>query len=145
MSAKMMRLITASFEQSDLRPLFDALHPDIVWKSATDDQSPLRFGGTHSGRVGVTKVLATIAADYQFRRFRPLEIVESGEIVWGIFDAVIEHLPTARKRPETNPIAFQCAIRWRFRDGMIAEHQAFFDTGAIQRASEASNSSSSGT
>jgi ketosteroid isomerase-like protein len=139
MSAKMMRSITASFEQSDLRLLFDALHPDIVWKSATDDQSPLRFGGTHKGRAGVTKVLATIAADYQFRRFKPIEIVESGEIVWGIFDAVIDHLPTTRKRPETKPIAFQCAIRWRFRDGKIAEHQAFFDTGAIQRASEANN------
>ncbi|MGH6981035.1 MAG: nuclear transport factor 2 family protein [Stellaceae bacterium] len=144
MSAKTMRSITASFAQSDLRPLLDALHPDIVWKSATDELSPLRFGGTHTGRAGVTKVLATIAADYQFRRFQPVEIVESGEIVWGVFDAVIDHTPTARKHPNPKPIAFQCAIRWRFRDGMIAEHQAFFDTGGIERAASDSSSSSNG-
>ncbi len=135
MPAKLMRTVTAGFEQSDLRPLIDALHPPVIWKSAAEEEGPLlRFGGTHVGRVGVTQVLATIAADYHFRRFKPVEIVESGEIVWGIFDAVIEHLPTVRKRLNAKAIAFKCAIRWRVRDGKILEHQAFFDTAAVQRA-----------
>ncbi len=135
MSAKMMRSITASFGQSDLRPLFDAFHDDIVWKSATGEKSPFRFGGTHRGRAEVTRALATIAADFQFRRFQPVEIVESGDIVWGIFDAAVDHQPTARQHPSAKPIPFQCAIRWRFRDGKIIEHQAFFDTGAIHAQS----------
>jgi ketosteroid isomerase-like protein len=135
MSAKLMRSVAAAFEQSDLRPLLEALHPDVIWKSAASEPGPLlRFGGTHVGRAGVTKVLATVAADYRFQRFRPVEIVESGEIVWGIFDAVIEHLPTVRERRHAKTIAFQCAIRWRIRDDKILEHQAFFDTAAVQRA-----------
>ncbi|HTW53761.1 MAG TPA: nuclear transport factor 2 family protein [Stellaceae bacterium] len=135
MSAELMRRVAAGFEQSDLRPLLEALHPDVIWKSASSEAGPLlRFGGTHNGRAGVTKVLATVAADYRYRRFKPLEIVESGEIVWGIFDAVIEHFPTVRERRRAKEIAFECAIRWRVRDGKILEHQAFFDTAAVQRA-----------
>jgi ketosteroid isomerase-like protein len=130
-----MRRVAAGFEQSDLRPLLEALHPDVIWKSASSEPGPLlRFGGTHTGRAGVTKVLATVAADYRYQRFRPVEIVEIGEIVWGIFDAVIEYFPTVRERRFAKAIAFQCAIRWRVRDGEILEHQAFFDTAAVQRA-----------
>jgi len=137
MPANLMRDVTAAFEQSDLRPLIEALHPDVIWKSASEEEgSLLRFGGTHTGRDGVAKVLALIAADYHFRRFRPVEIVESGEIAWGIFDAVIEHLPTVRQRLNAEAVAFKCAIRWRIRDGKILEHQAFFDTAAVQRAAE---------
>jgi EAL domain-containing protein (putative c-di-GMP-specific phosphodiesterase class I) len=62
-----------------------------------------------------------------------VEIVESGEIVWGIFDAIIEYLPTVRERGQAEAISFQCAIRWRVQDGKILEHQAFFDTAAVQR------------
>ena len=76
-----------------------------------------------------------IAADYHFRRSKPVEIVETGKIVWGLFDAAIDHLPTARKRrPDAKPLAFQIAIRLRVRDGKILEHQTFFDTAAVQRA-----------
>ena len=134
MSARLMRDVTTAFEQSDLRPLLDALHPNIIWKSATNDERLLRFGGIHVGLLGARKVLAIIAADYQFRRFKPIDIIEKGEIAWGLFDAVIEHLPTARKRSDASSVAFECAIRWRIRRGKILEHQAFFDTAAVRAA-----------
>ena len=135
--AALMRRITAAFSKADLRPLFEALN--VVWKSATDANAPFRFGGNHVGRAGVMEVLATISADFLFRRFTPIDIVEQGDIAWGLFDAVIEHVPTARRRPNAEPIAFECALRWKVVDGKLVEHQAFFDTGVIDRAIRAAD------
>jgi hypothetical protein len=55
MSAKLMQSVSADFEQSDLRSLLEALHPDVIWKSAASEAGQrLRFGGIHVGRAGVT-------------------------------------------------------------------------------------------
>jgi hypothetical protein len=58
---------------------------------------------------------------------------EGGDVVWGIFDAIVEPAPTKRKKANAAPVAFRCAIRWRIRDDKPREHQAFLDTGIIER------------
>ncbi|MGH6670444.1 MAG: nuclear transport factor 2 family protein [Xanthobacteraceae bacterium] len=130
MSKKLMHHITKAFEQSDLRPLLEALDENIIWNSATNVKSDdLRFGGSHVGIEQVKEVLATIAADYQFRRFHPIEIVENDNIVWGVFDTTIQHTTTKKV------VNFLCALRWRVRNGKLVEHHAFFDTALVLRAS----------
>jgi ketosteroid isomerase-like protein len=128
--AKLMRSVTAGFAKSDLQPLLNALHDDIVWKTASRQEGVFRFGGEYKGRAGVVDVLSKISMDYTFRRLAPKEILASGDIVWGIFDAALSFDPKGQSVP-SNSVDLEMAIRWRLKDGKIIEHQAFFDTAAL--------------
>ena len=124
-----MRKIARGFEQADLRPLFDVIAENVVWKSGSTVRGPFLFGGTYAGRLGVLEVTAEISAGYVFRRFMPKEIVSKGDIVWGLFQVEGDYMPRGG-RPR-KPFQFECAIRWRMRDGKVVEHQSFFDTHAL--------------
>jgi ketosteroid isomerase-like protein len=128
--AKLMRSVTAAFGKSDLQPLLSALHDDIVWKTASKQEEVFRFGGEYKGRAGVVDVLSKISMDYTFRRLAPREILASGDIVWGLFDATLSFDPKGKSVP-SNSVELEMAIRWRLKDGKIIEHQAFFDTAAL--------------
>lgn len=65
----MMREVAEAFESGDLRPLFDAIDPAVVWRSGAAADSGLRFGGTYNGRAGVPEITSQLAAGYLFRRF----------------------------------------------------------------------------
>ena len=126
----LMRTIAAGFEKSNLQPLLEALHEDIVWKTASKEQGVFRFGGEYRGRPGVLDVLAKISMDFTFRRLTPKEIVGKDDVVWGLFDAILSFDPKGRSVP-INSVELDMAIRWRLKDGKIIEHQAFFDTAAL--------------
>ena len=127
---ELMRTVTAAFEVGDLRPLTAALHKDIVWKSASTDTSLFRFGGVREKPSGVAQVTGEIASEYLFQRLQPREITVKGDIVWGLFDALVKYQPMGDKK--VYPLAaLEMAIRWRIQDGRIIEHQAFFDTAAL--------------
>ncbi len=126
----MMRKIAAAFEKSDLRPLLDAIHEDIVWKSASNEVGLFRFHGEYKARTGVLDVLSQISMDYSFDHMKPLEIIASGDVVWGHFDVGIVYQPMDRRvSPEV--INMEMVIRWRLKDDKIIEHQAFFDTASV--------------
>jgi ketosteroid isomerase-like protein len=122
----LMRTIVAAFEKSDLKPLLDALHEDVVWTSASKDQF-FSFHGTHTGRSGVMKVLSNISRDYTFQHMKPKEVIAVGDVVWGHFDVSLRYEPKG-KGIGPKHIQLDMAIRWRLKDGKIIEHQAFFDT-----------------
>ena len=126
----LMRTVTAAFEVGDLRPLFAAVHKDIVWKAASPRTNLFRFGGVHRQREGVLDVTAQIAMDYVFRNFKPREIVAKGDVVWGLFDVEAEY-EFHSDTPELKLIKLEIAIRWRIQEGKIIEHQAFFDTVSL--------------
>ena len=130
MSAELMRTIAAAFEQSDLQPLLDALHDDVIWKSASKEEGLFSFHGEYRNRSGVLEVLSNISKDYTFHHMKPKEIVASGDVVWGCFDAAVRYdaKGTAAK---TAFVELEIAIRWRLKDGKIIEHQAFFDTAHL--------------
>lgn len=126
----LMRTVTAAFEVGDLRPLAAAVHKDIVWKSASSDGNLFRFAGVRERGSGVVEVTGEIASEYLFQRFQPREITAKGDIVWGLFDAVVKYQPVGDRR--VYPLAvLEIAIRWRIQDGKIIEHQTFFDTAAL--------------
>jgi len=138
MSKKLMHEITEAFVESDLRPLLRALDDNIVWKSAASvKDGTLRFAGIHTGIRDVRAALATIAADFRLLRFKPIEIEESGEIVWGMFYTTIESRKTHRR------VNFNCVLRWRVRKGKVVEHQAFFDTALVLKAAQLPDKKSS--
>jgi ketosteroid isomerase-like protein len=126
----LMRMITAAFEVGDLRPLFAAVHKDIVWKAASPRTNLFRFGGVHRQREGVMDVTAQIAMDYVFRSFKPREIVTKGDVVWGLFDVEAD-FESSGSVPQTKQVKLEVAIRWRLKDGKIIEHQSFFDTASL--------------
>ena len=130
MSAEeLMRKVAAAFEQGDLRPLLESIHPEIVWKSASSNAGLFRFAGPHRDRSGVLDVTSKIAMDYTILRFHPREIIARGDTAWGLFDAQFGYQPgpdMARKA-----VDLEIAIRWRLKDGKIIEHQAFFDTANL--------------
>jgi len=128
--AELMRKVVAAFEKSDLQPLFDAVHEDIVWKTASNQEGLFRFGGEYKNRNGLLLILATLSNDYTFYRFHPKEIISAGDVVWGHFDVGLFFDPKGAGEPKKH-ITLEMAIRWRLKDGMIIEHQGFFDTASL--------------
>jgi len=127
---ELMRTVVAAFEKSDLKPLLDALHQDVVWKSASRQEGLFSFQGEYRNRAGVTEVLSHISKDYTFHRMKPREITAAGDVVWGLFDVEVRY-DAKGKSAEAKNIALDIAIRWRLKDGKIIEHQAFLDTAYL--------------
>src|SRR5947207_12721617 len=123
MSAETMREVVEAFAQADLRPLFEAIAEDVVWKSGSTEPGIFLFGGTYTGRFGVLEVTSLLSTGYIFRRIIPKEIVSSGEVVWGLFQAEGDYYPGGGL--SKNPFAIELAIRWRVHEGKIVEHQSF--------------------
>jgi ketosteroid isomerase-like protein len=127
---QLMRTVVAAFEKSDLQPLLNALHDEVVWKSASRHEGPFSFGGDYRNRAGVVEVLSNISKDYTFRYMKPKEIVAHGEVVWGLFDVDVCYDAKGRSA-ESRTVQLEIAIHWRLKDGKIIEHQAFFDTAHL--------------
>lgn len=134
--AALMRNVVAAFAQGDLKPLFDAIAPDIVWKSAARTKGQFVFGGNYTNRLEVVELTARISTAYVFWRITPKEVISEGDTVWGIFQAEGDYLPRGPSSNSRRQFALECAIRWRMRDGKISEHQTFFDTAALLRQQE---------
>jgi len=128
--AELMRKVAAAFEKSDLQPLFDAAHEDIVWKAGSQQEGLFRFGGEYNNRSGLMLLVASWATAYTFYRFHPKEIIASGETVWGLFDVGAFFDPKRDGEPKKH-ITLEMAFRWRLKDGKVIEHQGFFDTVSL--------------
>jgi len=120
----LMRGVARAFGEGDLQPLFAAIDDNVIW-TETAPAGFFRFGGTRRGRTGVIETEAYVSAAYLFRRFEPVEIVTSGDVVWGLFRVEGTHRPTGRA------IKADYVARWRIRNGKIIEHQGFYDTAAV--------------
>ena len=109
--AELMRKVAAGFAKSDLQPLLDAVHPEIVWKTAAKSPGLFRFNGEYKSDA-IRELLAQISMDYTFHRFAPKEIVSSGDIVWGLFDVRFRSIRRRyrRRRKSWN-------WKWRFAGG----------------------------
>jgi ketosteroid isomerase-like protein len=128
--AELMRRVAAGFEKSDLQPLLDAIHDEIVWKTATKHEGLFRIDGEYKNRPGVLDVLSKISMDYTFHHLRPIEILAGGDVVWGHFDVGLSYDPKG-KVGVVRAINLEMAIRWRLKDGKIIEHQGFWDTASL--------------
>jgi ketosteroid isomerase-like protein len=132
---KLMRHVVKSFEETDLEPLIEALHDDVVWKSASKQENVFRFGGDYYSKLGVLDALSHILMDYTIHHMRPREILASGNVVWGLFDVELDYdhkgMDPIGKSEQSEAIELEVVIRWRLRDGKIIEHQSFFDTASL--------------
>ena len=135
-SEELMRTVVAAFAKSDLEPLLEALHEDVVWKSASRLEGPFSFHGEYRGRAGVREVLSHIAKDYTFYAMKPRDVTAAGDMVWGCFDAGIR-FDAKGKGTKQKLVHIDMAIRWRLKDGKIIEHQAFFDTAYLLQQQKA--------
>ncbi|TAL01760.1 MAG: hypothetical protein EPO08_08665 [Rhodospirillaceae bacterium] len=120
----LMVSVARGFKEGDLRPLFDSIDDNIIWKSMSPT-ALFRFGGVHAQRLGVKEVTAFIFATYHFREVEALEIIAEGDTLWGLFKCEVIHLPTRRT------VKSDLAIRWVVRNNKIVEHQGFFDTAGM--------------
>lgn len=134
---ELMRKVAAGFERSDLTLLLDALHEDVVWKSASKQPGMFRFGGNYQTKPGVIEALSQVTMDYTVHHMWPKEITTSGDVVWGLFDVEMAYDPMDTDPVAASPsgqekmITLEIAIRWRLKDGKIIEHQTFFDTASL--------------
>jgi ketosteroid isomerase-like protein len=125
-----MRKVARAFEQSDVQPLLDAIHDEIVWKTATKHEGLFRFDGEYKNRPGVLEILSNISMDYTFHHLRPIEGLAGGDVVWGHFDVGFSYDPKGDAVP-VKTINLEMAFRWRLKDGKIIEHQGFWDTASL--------------
>lgn len=121
---ELMLKVVAAFRDADLAPLFAALHPEVVWTSHAP-RAFFRFGGAHHGRTGMKEYTALLFSRYHFLRLEPRAITAKGDRVWGLFEAVVKHIPTGRVM--TSDVVFG----WTILDGLIREHHDFFDTAGM--------------
>lgn len=128
---ELMDSVTRAFGKADLRPLFESLHHEVVWTSASGLNGPFRFSGQYHSVVGVQEVLSKLFTRYVFKRLDAQEIVAKGDTVWGLFDAEVDCLPLDGSSLPPRRIPFEMAVRWRLKDGKIIEHRAFFDTASF--------------
>lgn len=128
-----MRTAMTAFGKSDLRPLMNALHPDVVWKSASREPGLFSFQGDYMNRAGVIEVLSNISKNYTFHHITPKEVVGAGDLVWALCDVKVSFDAKGRGiAPRL--IELEMAVRWRFKDGKVVEHQAFMDTAHLALA-----------
>ncbi len=120
----LMLRVVAAFREADIAPLFAALHPAVVWK-AHAPRTFFRFGGTHHGLTGMKEYTALLFSRYHFVRFAPRAVTAKGDHVWGLFDVEAKHIPTGRY------VKSDIVFRWTIEDGLIREHDGFFDTAAV--------------
>ena len=122
-----MRTIMSAFGKADLAPLMEALHPDVVWKSASRQPGLFSFEGEYRNRAGVIEVLSNISKNYTFHYITPREVVGRGDVVWALCDVKVSY--DAKGQGVTPKLVeLPMAVRWQFKDGKIIEHQAFMDT-----------------
>ena len=132
---ELMRKVVAGIEKSDLEPLLDAMHEDVVWKSASQQKNVFRFGGDYYTKLGVIEALSDILMDYTPRRMWPKEIFTLSDVVWGLFDVELDYdakgMDPVGKPEQRRTVELEMVIRWRLRDGKIIEHQSFLDTASL--------------
>jgi ketosteroid isomerase-like protein len=121
---RLMLSVIAAFKESDLEPLFAALHPGVEWE-VTAPREHFRFGGTHKGHVGMREYTALLFSRYHFIRFDPKSVTAKGDQVWGVFAAEALHRPSGRY------VKSDIALHWTMQDGKIFRHQGFFDTAGV--------------
>ena len=126
----LMCKVVAGFEKSDMGPLLDVMHDEIVWKSANRYDALFRSKGEYRTRPRVVELLTDLFRNYRFHRFEPKEIVAIGDVVWGHFDVVLSFEPK-RSGIVSKQVDLEIAIRWRLKDDKIIEHQSFFDTASL--------------
>ena len=114
--------VMRALEKANFQPLFLALSDDVVWKSAATVKGLFRFGGTYTGRDGVETWKREFEHDYTVRAIIPREIISKDDVLWSLFRVDLFYKPTWAQ------ICFDCAMRWRLKDGKIVERQAFVDT-----------------
>jgi len=127
---KTMRMAMSAFGKSDLGPLMEALHPDVVWKSASREPGLFSFQGNYMNRAGVIEVLSNISKNYTFHHITPKEITAAGDVVWALCDLKVSY-DAKGQGIAPKVIEMQMAVRWTFRDGKVIEHQAFMDTAHL--------------
>ena len=120
----LMLSVFAGLKDSDLGPLFDAIHPDVVWK-VTAPKEFFRFGGTYRGIAGMREYTALLFSRYHFVRFQPKHVTAKGDQVFGLFEAQAKHRPSGRY------VKSDISVRWTVCQGKIVEHQGFFDTAGV--------------
>ena len=127
---ELMRKVAKGLEKSDPQPLLDAIHENIVWKSATKHEGLFRISGEHKGRAGVLTVISSISMNFKLHRFTPKEIIADRDIVWGHIDVAMTFDPKSKGHPP-KAINMELAIRWRLKDDKIIENQIYFDTASL--------------
>jgi ketosteroid isomerase-like protein len=122
---ELVKAVIQALEREDFNPLFDAIRDDVVWKSAATSKGLFSFGGRYVGREGMEEWKNEIETDYVIRSIAPKEIIRKDEVIWSLLWVDLFYKPTSAL------VSFDCAVRWQFRDGKVAERQAFIDTAAL--------------
>jgi ketosteroid isomerase-like protein len=120
----LMLKVLAAFKDGILEPLFEALSPQVEWKTTAPPEF-FRFGGVHRGPAGVREYTALLASRYHFLRLDPLNVTAKGDQVWGLFAAEAVHHLTGRV------VHTDIFYRWTVKDGLITQHQCLFDTASV--------------
>ncbi len=116
--------VLKAYAQSDLGPLLEAIHPDIVWIS----QAPTAyygFGGRHDGRAGTLAAMAKIATAYQLNHYQIEELIGEGDVVWMTARVDFTH------RASGTQMTFPLVGRWQFQDDKVITVTEYYDSASL--------------
>ncbi|HEY0301710.1 MAG TPA: nuclear transport factor 2 family protein [Rhizomicrobium sp.] len=119
-----VRHILGAYAQSDIEPLLQAIHPDVVWVTQAPPEF-YPFGGRHAARAGVLAGMAKIATLYSLNGYELIESVAEGDVVWTTANLDFTHRRSAMR------VRFQLVSRWEFRDGNVVKLTEYFDSASV--------------
>lgn len=120
----LVQRILRAYAQSDLTPLLETIHEDVVWTSS----APLEhyaFAGPHHGRAGTLAGMAKIATEYQLNHYDVKELIGEGDVVWMTAEVDFTHRKTGKA------MQFTMVSRWHIVDGKIITLTEYFDSATL--------------
>lgn len=117
-----------AFGRGDLGAILDRCAAGISWESNCD-ATRVPWGGTRSGRAGVTGFLQLLTGTVDFEVFEPRTFHGSGDTVF------VQGLTRARHRLGGRGVFESAWVHiFTIADGRLTRFQEFYDTAAIERA-----------
>jgi uncharacterized protein len=121
-----VKAIYAASAEGRIGDIVSKVSPQIIWVQPGTGVVP--WAGTWLGPDRVGAFFARLNETAEIDKLDPREYVEAGDTVVAL--GYIE----GRAKAGGKPFACNFAMVWKFKDGLVEFHQAYFDTSEIAKA-----------
>jgi ketosteroid isomerase-like protein len=115
-----------AFGSGDIPAILELLTDDVEW--VIPGPTDLPWKGTRRGKAAVSEWFPLLGQNIEFRIFEPHSIIAQDNQV-----VCLLHIESVMRRTQ-QPLTYEEAQIWTFRNGKVARFQIFEDTAAVAAA-----------
>lgn len=120
-NAVLVSEILSAYRRGDTKPIFDHLHPDVVWRSLSEPDHAM-FGGTFRGREDVKAYFRRLSDMLVLDDYCVIDVIPAGgETV---------HVAEVSAHSVADPaikVFVRLVVFWTFQNGLITSITEYFD------------------